>query len=194
MDKGGSDSDVFRLEEYKALRTEIANKQSSIERIILSTIAGNFAIYSFGLTGKPAERPLCWLVALIPALVSGVACSWITKNVRSCENIANYIRLEIEKNVNGLHWETTLADRRLLQRKPEFWRLLVDPSKLIVVFVLFVVGSPVLSLLLLGDTGVTQGVKWWTCRIIAIGIAAVSSLPILGMWRALRDQSGSPKA
>ena len=187
MNSGKINPSDFRLEEYKALRTEIANKQSSIQRIILAAVAANFAIYSFSLNRNPAEFPLGWLVALVPSVVSAVACAWITTNVRSCNRIADYIRDHIESEVGDTCWETKIAKKRSGRRKQGLWRLILDPSKMVGIFLLFIGGSPCLSIWLLANSGIREGFMLWCGAIVALVVTGVSIPPIWLMVQAFRD-------
>jgi hypothetical protein len=100
------------LDEWENLREEVARKQDFGQQLILSTVAGSFAIFSFAL------RDLSMLnafLALLPIIIITFAYYWILKDSYSAMRITKYLREYIEPKTK-LHWETWLQMFREEQR------------------------------------------------------------------------------
>lgn len=91
------------FEEWKSLRGEIARRQESIERILLASIAGSGAIYSFAL--KDSSEVISALFVLLPIITTTISYYWILTIIFSTTRISKYISEYIEPNLSGLGWE-----------------------------------------------------------------------------------------
>lgn len=94
------------MEEWKSLRQEVARKQSFVERLVLTTIAGNLAIYSFAFSLQ-SHYPIDAVVALLPIILSAMSYFWILRSLYSVQRITKYIKDRIEPHT-GLNWESWL--------------------------------------------------------------------------------------
>ena len=117
------------MEEWKALRSEIARKQDFAERLVLTTVAGNLAIYSFTFSLQHIA-PYNAFIALVPSILTTISYFWMLRSLYSGLRIVKYIKEYIEPKL-GLNWETWVQlSRRPTQRKGEvkigedFYRLL----------------------------------------------------------------------
>jgi hypothetical protein len=98
------------IEEWKSLRDEIARKQSFVERLVLTTVTGNLAIFAFA-TAQKDLAPANAFLALLPVVLTSLSYFWILRNLQSGFRIAEYIRECIEPNTS-LGWETWLVRAR----------------------------------------------------------------------------------
>jgi hypothetical protein len=107
----------YLLDEWKILREEIARKQAFNERLTITQVAGNLAIYSFSLSsssgffGMPPMASLRPVIALLPVVLSTLVFYWILKENYSVLRIVWYIKKYIEPKT-GLKWETSLQELR----------------------------------------------------------------------------------
>ncbi len=98
------------MEEFKELRQEGARKNNFVERLILTTIAGNLAIYSFAFTLQSLS-PLNAFIALLPIILTTMSYFWILRSLYSGLRIVKYIKEQIEP-ATGLGWEGWLQKPR----------------------------------------------------------------------------------
>lgn len=94
------------LEEWKQLRTEIAQKQAFVQRILVTTGGANFAIIVFGMRDSGIEGIA---ICLLPTILTSVVYLWLLTQVYSGFRIAAYIRTELEPKIPGLNWENWLS-------------------------------------------------------------------------------------
>lgn len=99
-----------RLEEWKSLREEIARKQASCERIALSAVGANLAVYSLAL--QNIESATVIAVLMLPPFLASVGHYWILTHFHSVRRIAKYIRDVLEPKT-GIGWENELKTVRL---------------------------------------------------------------------------------
>lgn len=124
------------MEEWKVLRGEIARKQDFAERLVLTTVAGNLAIYSFTFSLQRIA-PINAFIALVPIILTTVSYFWMLRSVYSGLRIVRYIKEYIEPNV-GLYWETWVhLSRRPTQPRGEV-RIGEDIYRLLYYFFLVV--------------------------------------------------------
>ena len=100
------------MEEWKSLREEIGRKQEFAGRLVLTTTAGNLAIYSFAFSWKELS-PMNAIVALLPVFLTTICYFWILRDLYSSLRIVKYIRSEIEDPKKGPFWETWVWNSRL---------------------------------------------------------------------------------
>jgi len=100
----------YLVEEWKSLRDEIARKQSFVERLVLTTVTGNLAIFAFA-SSQEEIAPANAFLALLPIVLTSLAYFWILRNLRSGYRISDYIRERIEPHTN-FGWETWLVRAR----------------------------------------------------------------------------------
>jgi hypothetical protein len=91
------------IEEWKSLRDEIARKQGFVERLIVVTVAGDLAIFSFAAT-RQIPTPVDAFMALLSIALTTLSYFWILRSFYSGMRIAQYIKEYIEPKT-GLHWE-----------------------------------------------------------------------------------------
>jgi len=91
------------MEEWKSLRDESARKQEFVGRLILVTVAGDLAIFSFAAT-RQIPTPVDAFIALLSVALTTLSYFWILRNFYSGMRIAQYIKDYIEPKT-GLHWE-----------------------------------------------------------------------------------------
>lgn len=95
------------IEEWKVLRDEIARKQSFVERLVVTTVAGNLTIFSFAASLQ-GITPVNAFIALLPMLLTTISYFWILRNLYSGFRIAKYIREYIEPKTQ-LNWEAWMS-------------------------------------------------------------------------------------
>lgn len=104
----------YKIEEWKNLREEIARKQDLNYRIIFSTLALNFLLYSYLLVDKQNHAWIDAFIVLLPAVFVGISHYWHLKNEHSAFRIALYLRHFVEnadpKTLDkSFSWEITLS-------------------------------------------------------------------------------------
>ncbi len=98
------------IEEWKKLRDEVARKQIFVERLVVITVSGNLAIFSFASSLQRID-PVNAFIALLSILLTTISYFWILRNLLSGFRIAKYIKEYIEPKT-GLNWETWLGVSR----------------------------------------------------------------------------------
>lgn len=98
------------VEEWKILRDEITRKQNFVEHLIITTVAGDFAIFSFAFSLQDLA-PISAFVALLPMVVTTISYLWILRYLVSGFRISLYIKERIEP-MAGTGWETWLSSLR----------------------------------------------------------------------------------
>ena len=96
---------MYLIEEWKSLREEITHKQSFTERLIVSSVGGNLAIYSFAL-GEALGEPtvLSAFLALLPIVLTTMTYIWLLRGIKSIQRIRKYI-IEVLAPELGVVWE-----------------------------------------------------------------------------------------
>jgi len=129
------------MEEWKELRKEGNRKQMFVERLLLTTIAGNLAIYSFAFS-KENPSLLNASIVLLPVFLTTISYFWILRNLYSGLRCIKYIAEKIEP-YTGLGWEKWLIKgREKTQTKGKIY-LFEDIFKIFYHF--FLIISPLLS-------------------------------------------------
>ena len=105
-----SQSNTHLIEEWKMLRHEIDEKQRFVERLVISTAAGNLAIFSFA-SSLQGLAPMNAFVALLPIILTTMSYFWILRNIYSGFRIAKYIKDAIEPQTS-FNWETWINKSR----------------------------------------------------------------------------------
>ena len=98
------------MEEWKSLRDEVARKQEFVERLILVTVAGDLAIFSFAAT-RQIPTPIDAFIALLSIALTTASYFWILRNFYSGMRISQYIKDVIEPKT-GLYWENWVHQSR----------------------------------------------------------------------------------
>jgi len=88
------------LLEYRALRDDILQRQKEIGEIMIYSIVGTGAILGYGFSVQAGFIFLVPFALLIPMSYT------IRKHTDSILFLASYISVAIERNVEGLKWET----------------------------------------------------------------------------------------
>ncbi len=105
------------LAEYTALRGEVIKRLEMRHQILTFTlvIAGTFL--AFGV--RQEVTPLVLL--LYPILAVFLALEWMHDDFRAGE-IGEYVKDRTEKLLKGLHWETSLQNKRVAKPVGRFFR------------------------------------------------------------------------
>lgn len=98
------------MEEWKQLRQEGDRKHDFVERLVLTTIAGNLAIYSFAFSLHELA-PLNAFIALLPIFLTTMSYFWILGYLYSGLRIIRYIKEKLEPDM-GLGWEDWIQEPR----------------------------------------------------------------------------------
>ena len=95
----------FKLEELKALRTEISNDREYVQKIFYWTITLSVGIYSIGLQKASILNAI---IVMLPTLYANFAYYWILTRIYSTKRIIKYITEHLEER-GGFNWETNLS-------------------------------------------------------------------------------------
>lgn len=99
------------MTEWKELRDEIARKQAFVEKLIVTTVTGDLAIFSF-VSIQQIPYPInAFLALVLPLILTTLSYFWIRRYFYSGARIARYIKETIEPHA-GLGWEKWLSSIR----------------------------------------------------------------------------------
>ncbi len=94
----------YLMTEWKELRDEISRKQAFVEKLIVTTVTGDLAIFSF-VSIQQIPYPINAFLALaLPLILTTLSYFWIRRYFYSGARIARYIKEMIEPQT-GLGWE-----------------------------------------------------------------------------------------
>lgn len=94
----------YLMTEWKELRDEISRKQAFVEKLIVTTVTGDLAIFSF-VSIQQIPYPInAFLALVLPLILTTLSYFWIRRYFYSGARIARYIKEMIEPQT-GLGWE-----------------------------------------------------------------------------------------
>jgi hypothetical protein len=98
-----------RIEEWKSLRDELASKQAFCERIVLTTVGANLAIYAYAMRDPITVNSIPAL--MLPPFLGSIAYYWLLTHIHSGRRIAYHLRCDLEHAL-GFKWEETVEGLR----------------------------------------------------------------------------------
>ena len=110
-----------RIVEYNALRQEMLTIQEGQRNLFFFTFSAIGAITSFAFQQK---NPMIMMISFVILLIS--TCFYYNFSIAIIQR-ATYIKVFLEAEIKGLHWETTLSDgRKSIKLNKPIYRRLTD--------------------------------------------------------------------
>jgi hypothetical protein len=160
----GTSSQDCRVEEYKALRSEILRNMEASERNIVACLTANGVALAYGV--KEKQVLVLLLACLIPVYF------WIQHSFfrQAIAKIASYIAIFLEDSDLSLKWETRLQRVDVAQGKP---RLLYALKSLLLPYpILLMISALTTFIALRRDLPIWVVIVGSTALILGIGILA----------------------